>query len=224
MPVALLLQNKLEGLNLRLFVKVSRSKGLQVYMPLNTSVTCITAGAFAQALARLLEEQHPTSSFPRWRSPSGGQGVHRPDPERSVQGHGRRLLAARPARSGRSSRSRSHGKRSRRRRKTRPRNPSPSNPTRRLKKRVDLCSGVPRSPKRCLMRSRASGSRHGRGRPPRRGLSRRIARGGISSRHRNRRGLIRSGRGRAVGAGSWSRNTAPGGSTMTSSASRCTES
>jgi bifunctional non-homologous end joining protein LigD len=57
--VALLLRDKLERLNLRPFVKVSGSKGLQVYVPLNTPVSYAATGAFARTLARLLEQEHP---------------------------------------------------------------------------------------------------------------------------------------------------------------------
>jgi bifunctional non-homologous end joining protein LigD len=57
--VAFLLEDTLERLRLRSFVKTSGSKGLQVYVPLNTPTTYAATGAFAHALARLLEAEHP---------------------------------------------------------------------------------------------------------------------------------------------------------------------
>jgi bifunctional non-homologous end joining protein LigD len=56
--VALLLRQTLTRLGLRGFVKVSGSKGLQLYVPLNTPVSYETTGAFAHALGRRLEDQH----------------------------------------------------------------------------------------------------------------------------------------------------------------------
>src|SRR5438309_4474285 len=44
---------------LQSFAKTSGSKGLQVYVPLNTPVTYDQTKGFAHALARLLEKQHP---------------------------------------------------------------------------------------------------------------------------------------------------------------------
>jgi bifunctional non-homologous end joining protein LigD len=46
-------------LGLEAFAKTSGSKGLQVYVPLNTKVTYDETKPFAKALARLLERQHP---------------------------------------------------------------------------------------------------------------------------------------------------------------------
>jgi bifunctional non-homologous end joining protein LigD len=45
--------------NLKAFPKTSGSKGLQIYVPLNTSVTYDQTKGFSRALARLLEQQHP---------------------------------------------------------------------------------------------------------------------------------------------------------------------
>lgn len=56
--VALWLREIFEHLDLRSVAKTSGSKGLQVYVPLNTPVTYEGTKTFAQALARLLEERH----------------------------------------------------------------------------------------------------------------------------------------------------------------------
>jgi bifunctional non-homologous end joining protein LigD len=48
----------LAGLKLEAFAKVSGSKGLQLYVPLNTAVTYDATKAFAKAIATLLERQH----------------------------------------------------------------------------------------------------------------------------------------------------------------------
>ncbi|MBC7366160.1 MAG: hypothetical protein H7343_04995 [Undibacterium sp.] len=57
--VALLVQAVLDRLGLAAFPKVSGSKGLQLYVPLNTLVTYDATRAFANAVARLLEQKHP---------------------------------------------------------------------------------------------------------------------------------------------------------------------
>jgi bifunctional non-homologous end joining protein LigD len=57
--VALMLRGVLEDLGLASFVKVSGSKGLQVYVPLNSAVTYAETGALAKAVAQLLEEREP---------------------------------------------------------------------------------------------------------------------------------------------------------------------
>jgi bifunctional non-homologous end joining protein LigD len=46
-------------LQLQSFAKTSGSKGLQIYVPLNTAVTYDQTKPFAHELARLLERQHP---------------------------------------------------------------------------------------------------------------------------------------------------------------------
>ena len=56
---AFLLKDLLERLQLESFVKVSGSKGLQLYVPLNTSVTYDSTQPFARAVAQMLEQQHP---------------------------------------------------------------------------------------------------------------------------------------------------------------------
>ena len=57
--VALLVRELLERLGLQLWPKTSGSKGLQLYLPLNSGATYAQTKPFAHALARLLERDHP---------------------------------------------------------------------------------------------------------------------------------------------------------------------
>ena len=57
--VALDVRHVLDGLGLVGFPKTSGSKGMQVYVPLNTPHTHKEASAFALAVAQLLERAHP---------------------------------------------------------------------------------------------------------------------------------------------------------------------
>jgi len=57
--VGLWLREIFEQLGLETFPKTSGSKGLQVYLPLNTPVTYDQTKPFAHELARVLERQHP---------------------------------------------------------------------------------------------------------------------------------------------------------------------
>jgi bifunctional non-homologous end joining protein LigD len=57
--VAFLVKKILDGLDLKSFPKVSGSKGLQLYVPLNTKTTYAGTGSFAKAMAELLEREHP---------------------------------------------------------------------------------------------------------------------------------------------------------------------
>jgi bifunctional non-homologous end joining protein LigD len=57
--VALWVRELFAALGLESCVKTSGSKGLQAYVPLNTPVTYDDAKPFAQAVAQLLEKQHP---------------------------------------------------------------------------------------------------------------------------------------------------------------------
>ncbi|HWI02600.1 MAG TPA: non-homologous end-joining DNA ligase, partial [Acidimicrobiales bacterium] len=57
--VALWLHEVLDDLGLQAFPKTSGSKGLQIYVPLNTPVTYDETKPFAHAMAKLLEQQHP---------------------------------------------------------------------------------------------------------------------------------------------------------------------
>src|SRR6266567_7681306 len=57
--VGLWLRDLLGNMKLKSFPKTSGSKGLQIYVPLNTAVTYEQTKPFAKAIARLLEERHP---------------------------------------------------------------------------------------------------------------------------------------------------------------------
>jgi bifunctional non-homologous end joining protein LigD len=59
--VALLLKTFLDRFDLQSFAKTSGSKGLQVYVPLNTKATYDTTKAFARTLAEHLESENPDS-------------------------------------------------------------------------------------------------------------------------------------------------------------------
>jgi bifunctional non-homologous end joining protein LigD len=57
--VAHIIKKLLDGLGLESVVKTSGSKGLQLYVPLNTKVTYDETRPFAHAVALTLEERHP---------------------------------------------------------------------------------------------------------------------------------------------------------------------
>jgi len=57
--VAFLLKEIFDKLALESFPKVSGSKGIQIYLPLNTEVTYAATSAFAKTVAELLTQQHP---------------------------------------------------------------------------------------------------------------------------------------------------------------------
>jgi bifunctional non-homologous end joining protein LigD len=57
--VSLLLRDVLARLGLQCWPKVSGSKGIQVYVPLNTGATYAVTQPFAKGLAELLAKQHP---------------------------------------------------------------------------------------------------------------------------------------------------------------------
>jgi bifunctional non-homologous end joining protein LigD len=57
--VAFLLRDVFERLELQCFAKVSGSKGIQVYVPLNQGASYATTQPFARAVAELLATQHP---------------------------------------------------------------------------------------------------------------------------------------------------------------------
>jgi bifunctional non-homologous end joining protein LigD len=58
--VAAWLRKMLDGLKLKAFPKTSGSKGLQVFVPLNTRITYGDTKPFGHAIAKLLEREHPT--------------------------------------------------------------------------------------------------------------------------------------------------------------------
>lgn len=57
--VAFWLKDIFDRFELQSFAKTSGSKGLQIYVPLNTPVTYEETKGFSHALARLLEQEHP---------------------------------------------------------------------------------------------------------------------------------------------------------------------
>src|SRR4051794_38544519 len=57
--VALLLREMFENWQLESFAKTSGSKGMQMYVPLNTKLTYDQTKPFAKALAELLAKEHP---------------------------------------------------------------------------------------------------------------------------------------------------------------------
>jgi len=57
--VGLWLREIFEHFDLQSFPKTSGSKGLQIYVPLNTATNYESTKTFAHALAQLLEQQHP---------------------------------------------------------------------------------------------------------------------------------------------------------------------
>lgn len=57
--VALWIKELFDGLSLEAFPKTSGSKGLQLYVPLNTPVTYDETKQFAHSVAQLLEREHP---------------------------------------------------------------------------------------------------------------------------------------------------------------------
>jgi len=57
--VALWMKKIFDALGVKSFAKTSGSKGLQIFMPLNSSVTYGKTKAFARAVAEKLETEHP---------------------------------------------------------------------------------------------------------------------------------------------------------------------
>src|SRR6266513_565234 len=57
--VGIWLRDLLDGMKLKAFAKTSGSKGLQVYVPLNTAVTYDQTKALSRSLAQYLERDHP---------------------------------------------------------------------------------------------------------------------------------------------------------------------
>ena len=96
--VALDIRDVLDGLGLELFPKTSGSKGLQLYLPLNTPHTHEHAVEFALAVAQMLEKHHPDKRrLEHEEGAAQGQGAHRLEPELPAQDDDLRLLAAGPA-------------------------------------------------------------------------------------------------------------------------------
>jgi len=57
--VAFLLKELFDGLDMKVFPKVSGSKGIQIYVPLNTPVSYDNTQPFARTVAETLARQHP---------------------------------------------------------------------------------------------------------------------------------------------------------------------
>jgi len=57
--VGIWLRELLDGMKLKAFAKTSGSKGLQVYVPLNTAVTYDQTKGWSRSLAQRLEREHP---------------------------------------------------------------------------------------------------------------------------------------------------------------------
>ena len=93
--VALELRTIFEHLGMQAFPKTSGSKGMQVYVPLNTP-TSVRADAPVRARARqLLERRRPELVVSEMKkSVRGGQGVRRLEPERAAQDDRLRVLPA----------------------------------------------------------------------------------------------------------------------------------
>ena len=73
--VALWIRDLMTELGLESFVKTSGSKGLQLYVPLNTKVGYDVTGPFAHSVARLLEEREPDAVVSRMKKELRGGKV-----------------------------------------------------------------------------------------------------------------------------------------------------
>ena len=72
----MLLKEKLDALKLKSFAKTSGSKGLQVYVPLNTPVTYDQTKALSRSLAEQLEGEHPDFIISKMgKSLRAGKGI-----------------------------------------------------------------------------------------------------------------------------------------------------
>lgn len=69
--MAFWLKEILEAFELEMFAKTSSSKGLQLYVPLNTPVTYEKTKPFAQLLAQRLEREHPRAGMMCRQHPAG---------------------------------------------------------------------------------------------------------------------------------------------------------
>jgi len=63
--VAFWLKDKLEADGLQSFPKTSGSKGLQLYVPLNTAITYEVTKTYSHSIAQLLEREHPQAVISR---------------------------------------------------------------------------------------------------------------------------------------------------------------
>ena len=100
--VGLWLRDLLSKMKLKSWAKTSGSKGLQVYVPLNTPVTYDDTKGLSRSLAQHLEREHPdlvTSNMSK--ALRKGQSLRRLEPERRTQDDDLRLLTARKRRTDR---------------------------------------------------------------------------------------------------------------------------
>jgi hypothetical protein len=81
----------LHDLRLRSFAKTSGSKGLQLFVPLNTATTYEKTKLFAHALAEQLEQEHPDQVVSRMQKLLLGELIHRTLVGRGSLGCWRRL-------------------------------------------------------------------------------------------------------------------------------------
>src|SRR5712691_8169018 len=95
--VGLWLRDLLGGMKLKSLAKTSGSKGMQVYVPLNTSVTYDQTKDLSRALAQHLEGEHVELV----ESGAERESVPRLEPERRTQNHDLRLFAPRQGRTDR---------------------------------------------------------------------------------------------------------------------------
>ena len=94
--VAFWLKEKLEKLGLQSFPKTSGSKGLQIYIPLNTKTSYDMTKMFAKNMAELLEREHPEEVVSKMAKVlAQGESVRGLEPERRSQDDRLRLFAAR---------------------------------------------------------------------------------------------------------------------------------
>ena len=95
--VALRLRDLFASFELECFPKHSGSKGIQVYVPLNTAVTYEQTKPYARAVAQALEQSEPEARrLEAGPQAAQGQGARRLEPERLLEDDRRRLLAALP--------------------------------------------------------------------------------------------------------------------------------
>jgi bifunctional non-homologous end joining protein LigD len=96
--VALMLRDVLHELGLDSYVKVSGSKGLQVYVPLNSAITYDETQALAKALAELLAQRETRTETCRCRNAKAienEEGFHRLEPKCRAQNYCRRVFPSR---------------------------------------------------------------------------------------------------------------------------------
>ncbi len=97
--VGLWLRDLLGKMKLKSFAKTSGSKGLQIYVPLNTSVTYDQTKDLSRSLAQYLEREHgDLSHLEHVQVSAQRQSVRRLEPERRTQNNDLRLFTSRQGR------------------------------------------------------------------------------------------------------------------------------